>query len=161
MRFLFELLVDFITKELPNLERQGIRLRVLGDVDGLPFAARKTLAYACSRTAKYASMDLNLALNYSGREEIIRACRLFLEAGNTAEALTSETLSAYLYTAGQPDPELVIRTSGEIRTSNFLLFQTAYSEFYFTNTLWPDFTPADLHKAIADFTARSRRFGGL
>ena len=161
VRFLFELLVDFITRELPSLLKQGIQLRILGNVEGLPFAARKTLAHACSRTEKCRNMILNLALNYSGQEEILRACRGYMEAGGKPGALTPEEFKNYLYTAGQPDPDLIIRTSGELRISNFLLFQSAYSEFYFTDTLWPDFTPEALHKAIADFKTRSRRFGAV
>ena len=159
--FLFDLLVRFISRELPDLEKRGVRLRILGELGDLPFAARRTLAHACSRTAGGERMVLNLALSYSGREEIVRACRLYLEAGGAAAGLTPETLREYLYTAGQPDPDLIIRTSGELRTSNFLLFQAAYSELYFTDTLWPDFTPRELHGALADFQARNRRFGGI
>jgi undecaprenyl diphosphate synthase len=161
VRFLFDLLVQFISRELPDLEKRGVRLGILGDRQGLPLAARKTLDHACSRTARGEKMFLNLALNYSGREEIVRACRLYLEAGGTADGLNEEALSKRLYTAGQPDPDLIIRTSGELRTSNFLLFQAAYSEFYFTETLWPDFSPLDLHRALDDFQARLRRFGAL
>lgn len=161
VRFLFELMVDFITRELPNLLKQGIRMRILGDAQALPFAARKTLTHACSRTEKCQDMVLNLALNYSGQEEILRACREYMQAGGKPGDLTPEVFRQYLYTAGQPDPDLVIRTSGELRISNFLLFQSAYSEFYFTDVLWPDFTPQELHKAIADFKTRSRRFGAV
>ncbi|MDR2076769.1 MAG: di-trans,poly-cis-decaprenylcistransferase [Desulfovibrio sp.] len=159
--FLFDLLVQFISRELPDLEKRGVRLRILGEEQNLPFAARRTLAHARARTARGERMELNLALNYSGREEIVRACRLYLEAGGAPAGLTPETLGEYLYTAGQPDPDLIIRTSGELRTSNFLLFQAAYSELYFTDTLWPDFTPLDLRAAIADFQARGRRFGAV
>ena len=161
VRFLFDLLVDFITRELPSLEKRGVRLQILGETAELPFAARKALAHARSRTAANNRMVLNLALNYSGREEIARACRLYMESGGSAAGLTPEALSGFLYTAGQPDPDLVIRTSGEERVSNFLLFQTAYSEFYFTATLWPDFTPAALREALAAYAVRSRRFGAL
>ena len=159
VRFLFELLVDFITRELPSLEKRGVRMQILGETAELPYAARKTLAHAVKRTAHNDKMTLNLALNYSGREEIARACRLYMEAARPAAGCTPEALADFLYTAGQPDPDLVIRTSGEERVSNFLLFQTAYSEFYFTDTLWPDFTPASLREALAVFAARSRRFG--
>ena len=158
--FLFELLVQFITRELPDLEHKGVRLRVLGELKEVPFAARKALEIAMSRTAGGERMILNLALNYSGRDELARAARLYMEAGHAPGALTPETLAEYLYTAGQPDPDLVIRTSGEMRLSNFLLFQTAYSELYFTPTLWPDFTAGELHKAFAEYAGRTRRFGG-
>ena len=159
--FLFDLLVQFISRELPDREKRGVRLRILGEERNLPFAARRTLSHACARTARREKMELNLALNYSGREEIVRACRLYLEAGGVPAGLTPEVLGEYLYTAGQPDPDLIIRTSGELRTSNFLLLQAAYSELYFTNILWPDFTPQDLRAALADFQARGRRFGGV
>ena len=161
VKFLFDLLVDFISRELPDLEKRGVRLSILGEMADLPFVARKTLTHACSRTASNDKMVLNLALNYSGREEITRACRLYMESGAPADALTPERLAAFLYTAGQPDPDLVIRTSGELRVSNFLLFQAAYSEFYFSDRLWPDFSPQDLRDAIAHYQTRSRRFGGL
>ena len=161
LRFLFGRLVDFVTKELPRLEKQGIRLRILGDKDELPFAARKTLDHACSRTAKGMGMTLNLALNYSGREELARACRLFMATGAPASEMTPESLAGHLYTAGQPDPDLVIRTSGELRISNFLLFQSAYSEYYFTPTLWPDFDREALNEALQSYAGRKRRFGGL
>ncbi len=157
--FLFDLLVQFLTKELPELMRRDIRLALLGEAEALPLAARKTLLHACSKTANNTSMTLNLALNYSGREEIARAFRLLAARGGPPESVTPERIAEHLYTAGQPDPDLVIRTSGELRISNFLLFQTAYSEFYFTPTLWPDFTPEELHRAIDDYAGRSRRFG--
>jgi undecaprenyl diphosphate synthase len=159
--FLFDLLVDFISKELPDLEKRGVRLFLLGEKQGLPLGARKTLEHAMTSTAGNGKMTLNLALNYSGRAEIARACRLYMEAGGTPEALTPEALAAGLYSAGQPDPDLVIRTSGEMRLSNFLPFQTAYSELYFTETLWPDFTPQCLREALAAYAARERRFGAL
>jgi undecaprenyl diphosphate synthase len=161
VRFLFDMLVDFITRELPDLEKRGVRLRVLGEMAEIPFAARQTLAHACSRTAKGDKMTLNLAINYSGREEILRACRLMMESGAKPPHLTVERFSEGLYTAGQPDPDLIVRTSGEIRISNFLLFQSAYSEFYFCDTLWPDFGQDELRQALRQYSARVRRFGGL
>lgn len=159
--FLFDLLVDFITRELPDLEKRGVRLHILGETSDLSFTVRKTLAHACARTAQGEKMQLNLALNYSGREELARACRLYMESGASPAGLTPETLADYLYTAGQPDPDLIIRTSGELRISNFLLYQGAYSELYFCDTLWPDFGPSELNKALEQYRKRSRRFGGL
>ena len=159
--FLFSLLVDFISKELPVLEKRGVRLIILGETADLPLAVRATLSHACSRTSRNGTMTLNLALNYSGREEIVRACRLYMESGGPAGGLSPERLAAFMYSAGQPDPDLVIRTGGELRISNFLLFQTAYSEFCFSDRLWPDFCPEDLRSAIAHYQTRSRRFGGL
>lgn len=154
---LFSLLLEFLTVETPRMEAQGIALRVLGDLDGLPAAQRAALKYSMARTGNGKNMILNLALNYGGRTEIIRAARKL--AGRCPEEITEETFKAALYTAGQPDPDLLIRTSGEQRLSNFLLYQCAYSEFYFTPVLWPDFTTAELRKALAAYGARERRFG--
>lgn len=159
--FLFDLLVDFLSKELPALIKNGVKLNPIGEIQALPFSARKTLEHATKRTASGDKLTLNLALNYSGREEITLACKKFLNNGGKPDELTPEKLSSFLYTGGQPDPDLVIRTSGEMRVSNFLLFQSAYSEYYFTQTLWPDFTPDELRRAVAEFSARNRRFGGI
>ncbi len=159
--FLFDLLVDFLTKELPYLKQHGVRLRVVGDMDKLPFAAKKALEHGIKSTQNGTATVVNLALNYSGREEIVQACQAYVAAGNTLPELTPELLANYLYTAGQPDPDLIIRTSGEQRLSNFLPFQSAYSELYFTETLWPDFTPAMLREAFMQFGNRERRFGGV
>lgn len=153
---IFDLLVEYMKGELQNLLDQDIRLTVLGDFDGLPFVARQSLSHVMAKTARCRAMTLNLALNYSGREEILRACRALAAKGAGIDA---EAFSAALYTAGQPDPDLIIRTSGELRLSNFLLFQAAYAELYFTDTLWPDFDAAELERALADFTGRQRRFG--
>lgn len=157
--FLFDLLVRFLSKELPTLLKQDIRLRVLGELRDLPLAARKVLQHAIDKTAGCASMTLNLALNYSGREELLRACRRLLSQGVPPEQLTEARLAAELYTAGQPDPDLIIRTSGEMRLSGYLLWQSTYSELAFPDTLWPDFTADHLDAAIADFQTRNRRFG--
>jgi undecaprenyl diphosphate synthase len=159
--FLFGLLVDFLKLELSTLQENDISLQVFGDMDGLPLAVRKALSYVMQKCAHNKSMRLNLALNYSGRDEIVMACRKYMEEGGCVENLTPEVFSNYLYSAGCPDPDLVIRTSGEQRISNFLLYQSAYSEFYFTSTLWPDFEEKDLDEALQEFSRRSRRFGGL
>lgn len=160
---LFGLLVDFLRREAPRMSREGIRLNVLGDMDALPVVARTSLRRAIQRTApapgESAAMTLNLALNYGGRDEILRAVRLLAAEGTRAEDITEEVFRRKLYTAGQPDPDLVIRTSGELRISNYLLFQCAYSEFYFCDALWPDFTPEKLHEALRSYAARNRRFG--
>jgi undecaprenyl diphosphate synthase len=157
--FLFDLLVSFLRKELPELMEQHIRLRIAGETDRLPTPARKALAHVLEKTASCDAMTLTLALNYSGRDEIAMACKRLMAAGAKAEDITPENISANLYTAGYPDPDLVIRTSGELRISNFLLFQSAYSEFYFTQTLWPDFSSSELRESIAAFASRDRRFG--
>ena len=159
--FLFNLLGEFLNGELPTLMRQDIRLNILGETGELPLATRKILQMACNHTRSNQSMQLNLALNYSGRLEIQRACRLMQEKGLDACRMDPREFGQYLYTAGQPDPDLVIRTSGEYRISNFLLYQSAYSEFYFTETLWPDFDSGELHKALEDYRRRNRRFGGV
>lgn len=157
--FLFEMLVEFLGKELPSLVENDIRLNICGDMDALPLAARKALSHALAKTDHCRSMVLNLALNYSGRDEIAMACRKIAEEGHSGEDITPQLISEYLYTAGQPDPELVIRTSGELRISNYLLFQCAYSEFYFTDTLWPDFSEEEFRSAVEQFARRERRFG--
>ncbi len=159
VHFLFDMLVLFLRKELPELLERRIRLRVAGEMDRLPLAARKALSHAIDKTASCDAMTLTLALNYSGRDEIALACRALMQSGVPPEKVTAERIAEHLYTAGYPDPDLVIRTSGELRTSNFLPFQTVYSEYYFTPTLWPDFTPDELRSAVADFAARERRFG--
>jgi len=156
---IFDLLVEYMRGELQNLLDQDIRLKVLGELDGLPFVARQALGLVMDKTAHCRSMTLNLALNYSGREEILRACRSLAAKGMGPEGITEEAFSAELYTAGQPDPDLIIRTSGELRLSNYLLFQAAYAEFYFTDTLWPDFGAAELERALDDYQSRQRRFG--
>lgn len=157
--FLFALLKDFLGQELPSLLEQSIRLNVLGDIGELPLATRQVLRHAMDKTAGCSAMNLNLALNYSGRHEILRACQALLRKQVKAEDLTEEMFADQLYTAGMPDPDLILRTSGELRLSNYLLFQSAYSEFYFTDVAWPDFHVPELHAALEDYASRQRRFG--
>ena len=157
---LFQLLVSFLGEELPSMERNGISLRVFGELDGLPLPARTALRHAMNRTAKCSDMIVNLALNYSGREEILRAARLLMQQGVKPEAVTEEAFRSCLYSAGQPDPDLIIRTSGEERLSGFLLWQCAYAEFYFTPVLFPDFTKQCFDEALAEYAHRDRRMGG-
>lgn len=159
VKFLFDLLVRFLTRELDTLVKQSIRFKVLGEMDALPLATRKVLGHVIAKTAHCTEMTLNLALNYSGRDEILRACRSLIRQGVAPGEVTEERLSAELYTAGQPDPDLIIRTSGEKRLSGYLLWQSTYSEFAFPDTLWPDFTPDHLDAAISDYQHRTRRFG--
>lgn len=158
-RVLFDLLVRFLKGELNSLLEQNIRLCILGDMDRFPLMVREALKMVLRKTAHCAAMTLNLALNYGGRDEILYAVQQLVSQGCKPEDITPERFSEALYTHGQPDPELIIRTSGEQRISNFLLWQAAYSEFYFTDTLWPDFTPEELDKALVDFSSRQRRFG--
>lgn len=156
---LFSLLLEFLGQEVPRMEREGIRLNILGDIEGLPLAARTALRHGMRRTAANTDMQLNLALNYGGRAEIVQAVRRLLRDNVAPEDVTEESFARYLYTAGQPDPDFLIRTSGEQRLSNYLLYQCAYSEFYFTPVPWPDFHEAQLHEALAVYGSRSRRFG--
>ena len=158
--FLFNLLKEFLSAEVPSLVEQSIRLRILGEIDELPMATRKVLRHAMEKTAGGTAMNLNLALNYSGRHEILRACQNLLRRGTRPEEVTDEAFAAELYTAGMPDPDLILRTSGELRLSNYLLYQSAYSELYFTDLAWPDFHAPQLHTALEEFTGRQRRFGG-
>jgi undecaprenyl diphosphate synthase len=158
--FLFGLLRDFLSRELPSLLEQSIRLNVLGDLDELPLPTRQVLRHAMDKTAGCSAMNLNLALNYSGRHEILRACRALLERKVEPGRLTEEIFAAELYTANMPDPDLILRTSGEQRLSNYLLFQSAYSELYFTDVAWADFHVPELHAALEEFASRQRRFGG-
>jgi len=157
--FLFELLVSFLKKELPSMIEQDIKLNIFGEMSDLPLAARTALQHAIKKTEKNTSMTLNLALNYSGRDEIIRAAKQLATDAISADEITEETFAARLYSSGIPDPDLMIRTSGEVRLSNFMLFQHAYSEMYFTDTLWPDFSIEEFHDVLKAYAARERRFG--
>lgn len=160
---LMELLVDTIRKEVPTLNKNNIRLHVIGDIMMLPASARKELDEALQETAKNTGLNLVMALSYSSRWEIINAIReigkAVKENGLDPEQITHDTLQQHLATSHFPDPELMIRTSGEYRISNFLLYQLAYAELYFTNTLWPDFRKENLYEAILDYQGRERRFG--
>ncbi len=156
---LFSLLTDFLSRELPLLKEKDIRLRTLGDVEALPLAQRAALGHAVRTTQNNASMILNLALNYGGRSELVRAVRAIISEGLSPDDVDEDVLAAHLYTQGQPDPDCVIRTSGEQRLSNYLLYQCAYSELIFTPVFWPDFSVAELHRALAEYARRKRRFG--
>ncbi len=161
---LWRLLRIYIRRELPNLMRNGVKLRAIGRIEALPEAARRELLDAVETTSSNSGLLVNLAINYGGRAELIDAFNAILaEAESTGrfEPITERTLAAHLYTSGLPDPDLLIRTSGEMRISNFLLWQIAYAELFVTPTLWPDFTRAELLRAILDYQRRDRRFGGL
>lgn len=160
IRALFGLLLEFLSIETPLMVEKGIRLNVLGDMNGLPAPQRMALKHSMERTASGSGMCLNLALNYGGRAEIVSAVKNILKAGIAPDEITENNFCDFLYTSSQPDPDLLIRTSGEARLSNFLLYQCAYSEFYFTPTLWPDFDADELKKALEVYSCRSRRFGG-
>ena len=155
---LMSLLEQYLQEAIDTMERDHIRLRVLGDVAGLSPQLQRLIDETNAISTHYQGFQANICLNYGGRAEILRAARLCAEAG---EEWTEENFSKYLWSAGIPDPELIIRPSGELRLSNFLLWQCAYSEFYFCDTLWPDFKRKDLDLAIIDFQHRDRRFGGV
>ena len=155
---LMSLLEQYLQEAIDTMERDHIRLRVLGDVAGLSPQLQRMIDETNAISTHYQGFQANICLNYGGRAEILRAARLSAEAG---EEWTEENFSKYLWSAGIPDPELIIRPSGELRLSNFLLWQCAYSEFYFCDTLWPDFKRKDLDLAIIDFQHRDRRFGGV
>jgi undecaprenyl diphosphate synthase len=160
---LMELLVDTIRKEVPTLNKNNIRLHVIGDINMLPVHAKKELDEAIRETSVNTGLNLVMALSYSSRWEINNAIKGIAEDVKQNKLqpadITTETIQQYLCTAAFPDPELMIRTSGEYRISNFLLYQLAYAELYFTNTLWPDFRKENLYEAILDYQSRERRFG--
>ncbi|MGQ0793812.1 MAG: isoprenyl transferase [Deltaproteobacteria bacterium] len=156
---LMELLREYLTKECANLIKKGIRLKAIGRLSELPQDSRLALFNAMERTKRCSEMTLTLALSYGGREEIVDAVRKILSSGLSAEGLSEEKFSEFLYTADLPEPDFLIRTSGEMRLSNFLLWQLAYAEIYVTNTLWPDFRRRHFLRAILDYQKRERRFG--
>lgn len=160
---LMTLLLKTIKSELKTLTKNDIRLKVMGDIKALPEGVGRELKEAMERTAGNKRMDLILALSYSGKSEITRAVRKIARKVQQGEIsvndINEELISDNLYTAGIPDPELLIRTSGEKRISNFLLWQSAYSEYYFTDVFWPDFGKEELYRAIVEFQNRERRFG--
>ncbi len=156
---LMNLLVQTILGELPELEANEVRLHAIGDLDKLPFDCNSQLQSAIKQTSGHKRVNLILALNYSARWEIIHAVKQIVAEGIAAEKITDELFASKLSTAAFPDPELLIRTSGEERISNFLLWQIAYAELYFTPTLWPDFREEDFYAALLDFQSRERRFG--
>ena len=155
---LMNLLEQYLQEAIDTMERDHIRLKILGDAAALSPKLQRMIARTNDISTHYQGFQTNICLNYGGRAEILRAAQLCAAAG---EDWTEENFSKYLWSAGIPDPELIIRPSGELRLSNFLLWQCAYSEFYFCDTLWPDFTRADLDKAIIDYQKRDRRFGGV
>lgn len=163
---LWRLLRFYLKKELPELQKNDIRLVAIGRLEALPELVRAELESVVEATAANRGLRVNLAINYSGRSEIVDAVNTILDNARLdghldALRVDEETLAASLYTARSPDPDLLIRTSGEMRISNFLLWQIAYSELYVTETLWPDFNRTELLKAILDFQKRDRRYGGL
>lgn len=158
---LFSLLKKYVADDLDTLNRNNVHVRIIGSREGLSEDLLEVINRVESVTRDNSEFFLNIAFNYGGRDEIIRAMKRVAAAGHEFDSLDEATLAKYLDTAGLPEPEFIIRTSGERRVSNFLLWQTAYSEFIFTDVLWPDFTRKDLELAIAEFQSRERRFGNL
>ncbi len=162
---LMSLLKEYVKRELQTLIDNNIRFKVIGRIGELTPSVREHLRRAMDATARCTGLLFNIALSYGGRAEILDACRgvvgQALAGGLRPEEITEETFGSFLYTAGQPDPDLLIRTSGELRVSNFLLWQIAYAEIWVTPTLWPDFRCGELFRAIADFQKRERRYGGV
>ena len=160
---LMQLVLEFFASEIDELDEKNVCIRILGDKDGLPPAQKATLLAAEERTKTNAGLHLNIAINYGSRAEIVKAVREISSLVQTgalkSDDITEETLAAHLYTKGLPDVDLVIRTSGEMRLSNFLLYQCAYAEFLFPEVLWPDFTVNHYRSALETFTNRDRRYG--
>ena len=164
VRTIMRLLGKYLNEAIETMERDGIKMRVFGDVSGLPEELQKLVDRTNEISEHYDGFQANICLNYGGRAELIHAAESYardFRDGVVTEPLNEEMFGNYLYSAGIPDPDLLIRPGGELRISNFLLWQCAYSEFYFTDVLWPDFTTDELDKAIAAYQNRERRYGGL
>ncbi len=163
VKTIMKLLGKYLHEAVDTMERDKIRMKIFGDVSALSPELQALVKKTDEISRHYEGFQANICLNYGGRDEILSAARRYAEdyAAGRAPELTEESFGGYLYSAGIPDPDLLIRPGGELRISNFLLWQCAYAEFYFTDVLWPDFTPAELDKAIAEFNRRDRRFGGV
>ncbi|MRR31635.1 isoprenyl transferase, partial [bacterium] len=158
---LMTLLESVIDNELEELSAEGVQIRHIGRLEALPLVLQRKVEQSIETTHENQRLVLNIAWNYGGRDEIVHAIRKMITDKVQPEDVTEELVSSYLYTHGTPDPDLIIRTSGELRISNFLIWQSAYSEWYITPTLWPDFDRNELEKAIVSFSKRERRFGKL
>jgi undecaprenyl diphosphate synthase len=161
VRGLMRILEQTIDRELPELHRQGVQLRHIGRLEGISKTLRKRVREAIELTKDNDRIILNVAFNYGGRAEILDAVRRIVKSGIDPDRLDEELFSQYLYTAGLPDPDLIIRTAGELRMSNFLIWQGAYAEYYATPTYWPDFDEKELYEALLEYSRRERRFGLL
>jgi undecaprenyl diphosphate synthase len=158
---IFNILEEVIGRETRELHKNGVKIRHIGRLQGLPEGVQKSVKEAVRLTENNKGMTLGIALNYGGRAEILDAVRCITAEKVLPEDIDERVFNKYLYTAGFPDVDLMIRTSGEMRTSNFLIWQSAYSEYYFTPVLWPDFNEEELEKALLAYSQRQRRFGGL
>ena len=158
---LMSILEDVIDRELGELHKNGVQLRHIGKLEGLTPLLQKKVTQAMELTRENRKLILNIAFNYGGRDELVCAVRKMIRDGVPAEAVDEAAIGKYLFTAGMPDPDLIIRTSGEQRGSNFLIWQSAYAEWYFPPVYWPDFNKEELRKALWEFSRRDRRFGGV
>ncbi|MFC1916996.1 polyprenyl diphosphate synthase [Chloroflexota bacterium] len=158
---LFHLLKEFVDEKAPEIHKMGIRLRHIGRLEELPQWLQQAMNRAVELTKNNTGMTLSLAFNYGGRIEILDAICHLIADGIAPQNINEELFNSYLYTAGLPDVDLLVRTGDELRLSNFLIWQTSYSEYYFTKVLWPDFDKKDIDKALLSFSRRQRRFGGL
>jgi len=158
---LLRLLQRMIERESQELHKKGVQIRHLGRLDRLPRLLQEQVCGAVELTSHNTRLVLNVAFDYGGREEIVQAVRQIIQAGVPAEEVDEDLLSQQMYTAGQPDPDLIIRTSGEMRTSGFMMWQAAYAEYYVTPTYWPDFGREELYQALLAYGHRERRFGGI
>jgi len=160
---IMQLLEKYLVEAIEKMERDGIRLKILGDTAPLSDKLKALIERTDSISHELSGFQANICLNYGGRDEIVKAARKYARevAEGRANDIDEKSFSSYMYSDGIPDPDLIIRPSGEVRTSNFLLWQSAYSEFYFTDVLWPDFDEAELDKALEDYAKRSRRYGGV
>lgn len=156
---LMRILEDVIDRELDELHANGVRLRHIGHLDQLNPSIRERVQHAVELTQDNEKLVLHIAFNYGGRDEIVCAVKQIIKDGIPADEVNEELINSYLFTAGSPDPDLIIRTSGELRGSNFLIWQGAYAEWYFTPTFWPDFGKEELHKALEAYANRERRYG--
>lgn len=148
-------------KDTDSFKGENIKLEFIGDRTPLAEDIKELMLKAEADSAQATGLHLNIALNYGGRDEIVNAVRRIVSEGVSPDDITEQTISSHLYTAGQPDPDFIIRPSGEYRLSNYLIWQAAYAEYWFSDILWPDFGPKDLDKALEDFSRRNRRFGGI
>ena len=160
---IMQLLEKYLLESIEKMERDGIRLKILGDTEPLSDKLKALIERTDKISSEINGFQANICLNYGGRDEIIKAARKYAQqvAEGRANDIDEKEFSSFMYSDGIPDPDLIIRPSGEIRTSNFLLWQSAYSEFYFTDVLWPDFDEAELDKALEAYSKRSRRYGGV
>ena len=161
VRAIMELLEKYLEEAIEKMEREGIKLKILGDTRPLSPKIKALIKRTEEMSQHIDGCQANLCINYGGRDEIVHAAMKCVKAAENGGEITEEAMSSYMYTAGMPDPELIIRPGGELRLSNFLLWQCAYSEFYFTPVLWPDFDEREMDKAIISYQGRKRRFGGV